>query len=218
MQAILGTAWKQSRSRLHAKAEKTFREALAMDAGDPEAHYGLAVSLAGQKKNPAAIAELELIAASPHPEAVVWKVEARLDPVLRGLAANPAFRKAVGLDGGAGAKSIYERAVGHGGKWEQSAVACDRPRVNLVLHRRPREFDVVLKSTCQGSTDTTRLDGTWTLDASGQLLLTLPNPNPGDPDEVISCRIDVCRDAAAEDCMTCGPGTDFEMQLRTVHR
>ncbi|HTM22122.1 MAG TPA: tetratricopeptide repeat protein, partial [Kofleriaceae bacterium] len=215
MEATLKAGWKQSRARKHAAAEKTFREALALDAGDPEAHYGVAVSLAGQKKLPAAVAELQAMAALVHPETIVWQVEARMDPVFKPLLTDAAFRKAVGLDAPIGA-STYEKLVGRGGKWEQPLAACDKPKVNLNLSRRPRTFDLVVKNSCQGSSDTTKLDGTWTIDASGQMVLTFPNP--GEDDEAIPCTLAVCADGSGEDCMACGAGTDFEMHLRTVQR
>jgi len=211
LEATLKAAWRQSKARMHAKAEKIFREAIGLDGSDPEAHYGLAVSLAGQKKQAEALAELDWIAASPHPDAIVWRVEARFDAVFRPMLADPGFRKATGMD--AGGKTTYERAVGAGGKWEQAGSPCATPQVNLDLQRRPREFDLALVSKCQGTTDRTRLDGTWAVDAKGMLVLTFPNP--GGADEVVSCSLEAC---GGEDCMVCGRGGDLEMNLRSVRR
>ncbi len=209
--------WADLKKRRYAKAQAAFAQALSLDPDNPEAHYGHAAATVARKDRDAAVAELAALASSGHPDAPVWLVEARHDQRFRGLLGDPGFRKAVGIDPDPNRPpTAYERLVGAGGRWEQQAISCERPRVNLDLSRRPQRFDLRLRSKCKGMDETTRLDGSWT--AEGQADLHLVFPNPGGEDERMACRLATCPGGSGEDCLTCAPGTELEMVLRLVRR
>ena len=217
LEAQLDKARKYARKGDTKRALAAYREILGLDPNQPEARYWIA-TWAMKKKDPrAAIKELSQLASSPHPEAVVWMIEARTDKVFAKLLGNPDFRRAVGLDNdGSRTRTAYERLVGLGGHWEQAGVSCDAPKVNLKLQRRVGKFTLRLISKCQGMSETTRLDGIWTAQGSDKLSLTFPNVEG--PDEVMPCQLSTCGDGSGEDCLACAPGTDMEMQLRLVRR
>lgn len=207
---------KQLARKRWSAAAAQFRKALA-ETDDPEARYGLAVALARTKKLPEALVELEAIATSKQPNAVLWKVVARHDVAFRGLVADKRFRAAVGIDARPGAAlTAYERLVGSSHRWEQSEVKCDRPQVNLDLRRQPQTFKLVIKTTCGGYTDRTRLAGTYQARGGDRVDLTFPNP--GGKAEVFGCSLARATDGSGDDVLTCAAGTDMEMVLRTVHR
>jgi hypothetical protein len=203
------------KKRRYKKAEAAFRAGLAEAAGDPEALYGLAASLIGRKKTAGALAEIEKLGKSTHPQAGVWRVEARHDRRFKKLLTDKTFRVAVRIDPGL-PKTAFERLVGASGHWEQAGVTCDSPRLNLKLKRRPQTFKLTLRATCQGYTDTTRLSGSWAAEGNDRASLTFPNP--GGKAETLACQIATCSDGSGEDCMVCGAGTDLEMKLRLVRR
>ncbi len=193
------------------------RSAFAGAGDDPEALYGTAVAWMREKKTAEALAALDKLAASSHPEAPVWRVEARNDKTFRKLLADKRFRRAVGIDlDPSRPPTAYERLVGASGNWEQSGVSCDRPRINLLLKRRPRTFALDLRSVCHGQRDRAHFSGSWQTQGSDRMTLTLPNP--GGKDETVACQLATCSDASGEDCLTCGAGTDLEMSLELVRR
>jgi hypothetical protein len=208
---------REAKRKRWSKAEAHLRKALAAWPGAPEARYRLAAALAGQKKPADAVAELEALWTSSHPDAIVWSVEARFDDAFAALRADPDFRKAVGLDGKAGkSPSAYERLAGFGGQWEQSSTPCDRAEVALTLERVTRTFKLRITTECRGNTDTTRLSGAWVeVDPDG---MKLTFPNPGGKDEVLQCKVAACDDRPSDDCIQCSIENDLWFVLREVRR
>ncbi len=204
---------KELKRRHWAKA----RAAFAGAGDDPEALYGTAVAWIRQKKTADALAVLDQLGASKHPEAPVWRVEARKDKAFSKLLADKRFRHAVGIDPDPSRPlTAYERLVGASGNWEQSGVSCDRPRINLMLKRRPQTFKMLLRSVCHGQRDRASFSGSWQAQGSDRMSLTLPNP--GGKDETVACQLAACADGSGEACLTCGAGTDLEMTLELVRR
>lgn len=212
----IAAGWAALKKKKWAPAQASFEKALG-EADDAEARYGVAVALGGAGKTAEAITRLADLAKSPLPNAVVWLVEARSEKVFKKLLIDKAFRKAVGLDPDPGRPTYaYERLVGLGGHWEQAGISCESARINLKLSRRPRTFSLAITSKCQGYGDTVKLAGAW--DARGADAASLTFPNPGGKEEVLQCTLSVCTDGSGEDCLSCGPGTDLEMNLRLVRR
>lgn len=198
-------------------------EALAGDESHPEARFWLAAAKAARKDGAGATALLADIAASKRKWAIAWLVEARLHPAFRGLRADPGFRRAVGL--AADPKrppGAYERLVGYGGEWEQPAIPCEQARANLSLHTEPskgeagQRFELVIRSRCRGTRETTRLDGTWR--AAGTDVLELRFPNQQGPAEGLQCSLEACADSSGEDCLRCRPDPQLELLFRIVRR
>jgi hypothetical protein len=217
VEAGLAKARKLAKKRNHKRTLSAFLDVIALDPSQSEAMYGVAVVMMKMKNPGGAISTLGKLAASIHPEAVVWMVEARTDKVFAKLRADKGFRRAVGLDhDGSRTRTAYERLVGYGGHWEQPGVSCDAPKINLKLQRRVGRFTLRLVSKCQGMSETTRLDGRWVAGGTDKLSLTFPNVEGSD--EVMVCQLSTCTDGSGEDCLDCAPGTDMEMQLRLVRR
>ena len=195
------------------RAARAARAALALDPALPEALFWLSLAELSAGDQIAAKAALERLAGGEHPERAQWLVEARLHPAFaplreRGgvLAVDPARA------------SAYERLVGAGGRWEQAEIPCREAGVSLALERPTRgdsRFDLVIRSRCQGSRETTRLDGRWQSGGRGRLDLIFPN---GGGEETMSCRVEVCGDRSGEDCLRCAPEEGMEFLLRTVRR
>ncbi len=217
VEVALAKARKYAKKRDRKRALAAYLAILELDPDQPEARYWMAAWAMKAKHPKAAIKQLAELARSPHPDAVVWMVEARTDKVFAKLLADKRFRLAVGLDhDGTRVITAYERLVGHGGHWEQPGVSCDVPKINLKLQRRVGRFTLRLVSKCQGMRETTRLDGRWATSGADKLSLTFPNVEGAD--EVILCQLATCADGSGEDCLACAPGTDMEMQLRMVRR
>jgi hypothetical protein len=218
MSKALKAARKLAKRRKHPALVAEVKKVLAERADHPEALYLWARSALQNKKRSEALDKLRALHVSKHTEAPRWRVEARFDKAFKSLRADPAFRKSVGIDPDpAQPLSAYERLVGLGGKWEQEALACEQPRVNLTMKRNAaRRFDLVIRSNCQGIRETTRLDGSWR--ASGTSDLELHFPNVEGPEEKMQCALEICSDGSGEDCLRCQPEPDIEFLFRPVRR
>jgi hypothetical protein len=200
-------------------AEAAYRQVLELDAEHPEARYGLARSLARQRKYPAAVETLAALARSQRPEVAEWLVEARFERAFASLRSDAAFRAATGLDRGGDARprSLYERLLGFSDTWEQAEVKCEQAEVRLALERRPRKFKLVITTRCGGSPMSTRLQGTFRLGepatAGDRVDLVLPNSEG--PEETVACRMQIC---SSEDCLQCVVDEDLSFTLRPVRR
>jgi hypothetical protein len=195
-------------------AEAAYRQVLELDADHPEARYGLARSLARQRKHPAAIEALAALAQSRRPEAGEWLVEARFDRVFRGLRSDPAFRAAAGLDRDRSQpRSLYERLLGFSDTWEQAEVKCEQAEVRLSLDRRARKFRLTITTRCGGYPTTTRLQGSFRLGEAERVDLVLPNT--GGAEETVACRMQLC---SSEDCLQCVVDEDLSFTLLPVRR
>ncbi|MCP4445441.1 MAG: hypothetical protein GY811_08875 [Myxococcales bacterium] len=202
-----------------AKAQIAFEAALALVPEHPEVLFHLAVLHHSGKDIPATLKTLQRLATSKHPEVPRWRVEARFELRFKALRGNSDFRFAVGITRVAGdAPSLYERLVAYGGRWEQEAIPCEQPQVNLTLRREKKQrFDLVIRSKCQGGSETTRLDGNWT-DKGSATKLGLSFPNLEAADDLLACNIEVCADDSGEDCIRCQVEGDDEFLLRIVRR
>lgn len=210
----LAQARKLARRGRHKDAAAWYRKVLAADAGHAEARYGMARSLAAQRKLDSALSELQALAASGRDDAAIWLVEARFDPSFARLRDNPAFRAATGLSASPGQKrSLYERLVGFASTWEQPETKCEKPQINLDLDRRARTFALRITSRCGGNDDVTRLRGSFTIKEPDQVILSMPNK--GGNDETMQCTMRVCDD---EDCLHCLVDMDLDFLVRPVRR
>jgi hypothetical protein len=198
------------------KAEEAYRQVLAGASGHPAALYGLAAALAGQNRAADAIAQLTTLAASAHPQAPRWLVEARLGPHFAKLQSEAGFRRAVGIDRDpARQPSAYERLVGQGGHWEQTGTTCQQPTVDLRLDRKSEKFQLAIRNRCQGDDETTRLSGTWA--AQGSAALRLRFPNAEGPEELLECQLDAAPDRAGDDVLSCTL-EELTFAMRVVRR
>jgi hypothetical protein len=200
-------------------AEAAYRQVLEIDAEHPEARYGLARSLARQRKVPAAVETLAALARSQRPEVAEWLVEARFDRAFASLRSDAAFRAATGLDRGGDSRprSLYERLLGFSDTWEQPEVKCEQAEVRLALERRPRKFKLVITTRCGGSPMSTRLQGKFRLGDPGTAgdRVDLVLPNPEGPEETVACRMQLC---GSEDCLQCVVDEDLSFSLLPVRR
>jgi hypothetical protein len=200
-------------------AEAAYRQVLEIDAEHPEARYGLARSLARQRKVPAAVEALAALARSQRPEVAEWLVEARFDRAFASLRSDAAFRAATGLDRGDGARprSLYERLLGFSDTWEQPEVKCEQAEVRLALERRPRKFKLVITTRCGGQPMSTRLQGKFRLGEPGTAgdRVDLVLPNSEGPEETVACRMQIC---GSEDCLQCVVDEDLSFTLLPVRR
>ncbi len=217
-QKALKAGMKWHKRRKYSKAIASFKTALSIAKKSPEALYRLARSQFAGKDQSAALKTLALLSEDKSAKGIEWKVEARFEKEFKSLRGNPAFRKAVGIDRSPGEHATaYERLVALGGKWEQDSLPCEQPRVNLTLVRnQAHRFDLVIRSKCQGTTETTRLDGSWLASSSEDLKLRFPNMNSDD--DALTCKLEVCADGSGEDCLRCRPDRDIEFLLRVVRR
>jgi hypothetical protein len=201
-------------------AEAAYRQVLEVDAEHPEARYGLARSLARQRKHPAAIEALAALAQSQRPEAAEWLVEARFDRAFASLRSDAAFRAATGLDGAsdrARPRGLYERLLGFSDTWEQPEIKCEQAEVRLALERRARKFRLVITTRCGGYPMSTRLQGSFRLGEpqAGGDRVDLVLPNPEGPEEIVACRMQIC---GSEDCLQCVVDEDLSFSLLPVRR
>ena len=125
----------------------------------------------------------------------------------------PAERKKPGAGAGGGGGNAFERAMKHGGVWEQRMVACDQAGVTLTL-KRARGFAIRIFTRCQGAKEETVLGGKWTSEGSDTVVLAFENEDG--PTETMTCRLATCADEP-EDCMTCGD-EDVTFVLEIVRR
>ena len=213
----LGAKWSKRRKH-HAKAISAYKDALAVIPEHPETLYRLARVHMKAKNKKMAVTTLARIPSSTHKRAVEWRVEARFDIIFKSLRGDTDFRSAVGIDRAAGDSiTLYEKLVAFGGSWEQERIPCEQPQVNLDLRRdKKRRFDLIIRSKCQGTTETTRLDGSWL--QSGDRKLGLSFPNTDSADEDLACKLEMCSDDSGEDCLRCQLDQDIEFLLRVVRR
>jgi hypothetical protein len=111
------------------------------------------------------------------------------------------------------AGNAYERAMKHGGVWEQRLVACDQAGVTLTL-RRTRGFGIRILTRCQGDKQETELEGKWTSEGGDTVVLQFENQDG--PTETMTCRLSTCDDVP-EDCLSCGDA-DVSFTLQIVRR
>lgn len=213
----MAAAAKWEKKRKHKQTIAALETALGHSPLHPEALYRLARAQMASKNKTAALATLSKLPTSTHPQMGRWRVEARFDKVFKSLRLDPSFRSAVGIERKAGdAASAYERFVGLGGRWEQAAIPCEQAEVDLELKRDAvSRFDLVIRSKCQGSIETTRLDGRWAVHDDQKLKLQFPNTDSDD--ENLLCELERCADSSGEDCLRCKWDTD-EILFRTVRR
>lgn len=212
----LRTADRELGRKKWKKAEEEYRRALATAPGHPAAQYGVAASLAGQKRTADALAALVELAGSTHPHAPRWLVEARLGPHFTKLQSDAGFRRAVGIDRDPQRPpTAYERLVGLGGHWEQTGTACQQPTVDLRLDRKSEKFQLAIRNRCQGEDETTRLVGSWETDGSGVLRLRFPNVDG--PEEALECQLGGAPDRSGEDLLSCTLD-ELTMAMRVVRR
>jgi len=204
--------------KTYARAAAQFERALAETPEHPEALFYLAKLQYKRKDIPGCLSLLQRLAASKHKAMPRWRVEARFDIDFKPLRGNDVFRKAVGITHPSGeVPSLYERLVAFGGRWEQEGIPCEQAKVNLTLRRdKKQRFDLVIRSKCQGSAETTRLDGNWSPGPRETLSLRLPNVDVAE--DLLSCQMEQCTDASGEDCLRCRPDQDTEFLLRVVRR
>jgi hypothetical protein len=160
----------------------------------------------------ATVALLSIVSAAPQPRAESMDLGPRGD----GFAV---FRWLVAIGLGDVAR---DRLIGQGGRWEQAAISCERPRVALALAPSGAgagdepKFELTIESRCRGQAHESVFSGLWEARGSDQLVLTFPEP--GGLDEALLCPIARCDDGAGEDCITCRVAADLSFELRVVRR
>jgi len=195
-----------------AKALAAWKAVLALDGTHPEALYRVAVAQAAAKQTADALVTLGVLGASTRPDAIEWLVEARFDPQFAAVRGDARFRAAVGLD--RKAASVYERMMGFGGQWEQSATACDRAEVRLTA-QRDRSFKLRVKTACQGSTFEMPFKGTWRIE-SNQIVLSFPNKGKAtSAADESTCSFEPVGD---EEGLKCSIGRDLEFTVLPTRR
>jgi hypothetical protein len=195
-----------------AKALAAWKAVLALDGTHPEALYRVAAAQAAAKQTADALVTLGVLGASTRPDAIEWLIEARFDPAFAAARGDAKFRAAVGLD--RKGASMYERMMGFGGQWEQSATACDKAEVRLTA-LRDRTFKLRVKTACQGSTFEMPFKGTWRIEGS-QIVLSFPNKGKATTaaDESV-CSFEPAGD---EDGLHCTIGRDIEFTVLPARR
>ena len=199
----------------HGKAA-AWRAVLTADHDNAEATYNLALSQLHDKQTAAALTSLETLAASKRGDAIEWLVMARFEPAFHSLANDGRFRKAVGFDHPG--TSVYERAMGHGGKWEQAGTSCAAPSVALAL-TQSRSFDIEIRTVCEGQKDTSSFRGKWAIDGANLVLRMPPLPGkkatPGKSDDDIECTLGRAGD---EDQLHCVIDQDLDFTVLPTRR
>lgn len=194
-----------------AKALAAWKAVLALDAAHSEAQLRVAAAHAAARQPADALAALTALAASKRADAIEWLVEARFDPAFAALRADPKFRAAVGLDRKGG--TPYERMMGFGGQWEQSATACDRAEVRLTA-LRDRTFKLRVKTVCQGSQFEMPFKGTWRVDGN-RVILSFPNAGKVTAADESTCTFEPAGD---EEALRCSIGRDLEFTVLPTRR
>lgn len=201
-----------ARKATGARALVAWKAVLAIDASHSEALYQTAAAQAAGKQTAAALATLGTLGASTRDDAIEWLIEARFAPPFAALRTDGKFRSAVGI--GRPATALYERMMGLGGQWEQSATACDRAEVRLHA-LRDRTFKLRVKTVCQGSTSEMPFKGTWRIDGA-RVVLTFPNKGKAvSRDDESSCGFERTGD---EDALKCHIGRDLEFTVLPTRR
>jgi hypothetical protein len=201
-----------ARAAPRAKALAAWKAVLTLDPAHAEALFRSAVAELAGKHPGEALASLLALAGSGRADAIEWLVEARFDPAFAALRSDPKFRAAVGLD--RKPATTYERFLGFGGQWEQTATSCDRPEVRFSA-ARDRTFKLHVKTACEGSIFNTSFKGTWRI-AGERVVLQLPNQGKQltAADEA-ACGFEVAGD---EDAMRCSLGHDIDFVVLPTRR
>jgi hypothetical protein len=195
-----------------AKALAAWKAVLALDGAHSEALYRVAAAQAAAKQTADALVTLGVLGASTRPDAIEWLVEARFDPAFAPMRGDAKFRAAVGLD--RKGASMYERMMGVGGQWEQSATACDKAEVRLTA-LRDRTFKLRVKTACQGSTFEMPFKGTWRIEGS-QIVLSFPNKGRATTTaDESACSFEPAGD---EEGLKCTIGRDLEFTVLPARR
>lgn len=201
-----------ARAAPQAKALAAWTAVLALDAGHAEALFRVAAAQLAAHHTAQAFEALHALAASPHADAVEWRVEARFDPAFAALRADPKFRAAVGLD--QKPATLYERLMGFGGQWEQTGTSCDTPEVRLTV-TRDRKIRIRVKTSCEGRIYDTPFQGTWRIDGQ-RIVVVLPNSGRAitAADEA-GCGFETVGD---EDALRCSLGHDTDFVVLPTRR
>ena len=195
------------------KALAAWQAVQALDADHSEARYRIAVIEAGAKHAQEATAELSQLAKSTRGDAVEWLVEARFDPAFSSIRADAGYRKAVGLD--RPAATAYERVMGFGGQWEQTATSCDAPEIRLVM-KRDRSVKLNVKSSCNGQVYDIPFKGTWRLDDADHITLIMPTKGQAaTAKDEAPCSL---KKHGEEDQLHCVVGKDLEFDVLPTRR
>lgn len=195
-----------------AKALTAWKAVLVLDGAHSEALYRTAAAQLAAKQPADALATLGVLGASARPDAIEWMIEARFDPAFAPVRADAKFRAVVGLD--RKGTSAYERMMGFGGQWEQTATACDKAEVRLNA-LRDRTFKLRVKTACQGNQFEMPFKGTWRVEGN-RLVLTFPNKGKA----VSAADESVCtfETAGDEDALKCTIGRDLEFTVLPTRR
>ncbi len=208
----LTKALEAARKSTGKKALPAWQAVLAIDADNSEAQYRVAALAVAAKQTANAVAALEALAKSSRDDAIEWLIEARFDKAFAALRAEPKFRAAVGLD--RKPTTPYERLMGFGGQWEQTATSCDAPEVRLTTNR-DRSFKLKVKSVCRGSVFEQSFKGTWRT-AMNDVVLTVPTKGKqATVKDEIPCVFEKQRD---EDALRCVLDRDLEFVVLPARR
>jgi hypothetical protein len=201
-----------ARAAPRAKALAAWTAVLALDASHAEALFRVAAAQLAAHRTAQAFEALQALAASPHADAVEWRVEARFDPAFSALRGDPKFRAAVGLD--QKPATPYERLMGFGGQWEQTGTSCDTPEVRFTA-TRDRKVRIRVKTSCEGRVYDTPFSGTWRIDGQ-RIVLVLPTSGraTGAADEA-ACGFETVGD---EDALRCALGHDIDFVVLPTRR
>ncbi len=193
------------------KALAAWKAVLALDAAHSEAQFRVAAAQVAAKQPADALATLGALGGSSRADAIEWLVEARFDPAFAPVRADAKFRAAVGLD--RKPSTMYERMMGFGGQWEQTATACDRAEVRLHA-LRDRTFKLRVKTACQGNTFEMPFKGTWRIERSN-IVLTFPNAGKATAADESTCSFEPAGD---EEGLKCVIGRDLEFTVLPTRR
>lgn len=208
----LAKAVEAARKAPKAKTLAAWQSVLALDAQHSEAHYRIAAHRASAKQKNEAIAALETLASSTRADAIEWLVEARFDQAFAALRLDPKFRAAVRLD--RAPESVYERLMGFGGQWEQTATSCEAPQVNLDV-KRDRSFKLRVKAICRGEGFQQTFKGNWRIEGEN-VILTLPTKGKQtSANDEAPCMFERARD---EDALRCTLDRDLEFVVLPTRR
>ncbi len=181
-----------------------WKKVLAADAEHAQALYRIAVLEARARHEPAALAELELLAKSSKPDAIEWRIEARFEKAFASMRGDARFRTAVGLD--QKPATSYERVMRFGGGWEQAGTTCDKAEVRMKLQRE-RTFRLHVITACQGMRSNLPFRGKWRIEPGG-ITLILPNHGKATSADEARCVFEPHGDEEALHC-DLGKGIDF---------
>jgi hypothetical protein len=112
--------------------------------------------------------------------------------------------------------AAYDRAMKHGGAWEQALVPCDIARVTLKL-KKTRTYTLRIETRCQGDKWVSSFDGKWVAEGDDELGLQLENEDG--TVETMPCKLSVSDEAGREkeDALTCTQ-EDVTFSMKPVKR